>query len=308
MKRGWVGILVVAVVLLGAFTLVDPNPSQAEIAQLVDRPVPTNLIPPLTQAGSDRPLPYNDRCHVQQNMTSTSTSCLYGDKNGKKSIILFGDSHALSWFSPIEKLATIKHWKFYSLTMSSCWPADIPAYNSTTNIEMKNCPIWRSAAFTQMSQVKPFITFVTGTRGFTTINDTGTVTKADERLNIWREGIQSTLGRISSASKNTVYLADTPNAITNVNLCLQKNPQSILKCSNPISKAVNSDWIAEEKSQANIANVIFVDPTNWICDTDPCSPISGRYLKYFDAGHFSATYMRLLEGSLWREINTQLRS
>jgi hypothetical protein len=131
---------------------------------IVDGPVPASLLNMLSGNATDMPKPYKDRCHVQQNLTASTSSCLYGNLLSKTTIVLFGDSHALSWFPAIEKLANAKKWRLLSLTMSSCWPASIPAWNSTTNSLMANCSIWRKGALTQIAKVKPYITFVTGTR------------------------------------------------------------------------------------------------------------------------------------------------
>ena len=296
-----------AVLLIAFITLLaTPAESSDSSPQLIDGAVPSNLLPPLTKVVSDRPKPYYDRCHVQQNLTATSASCLYGDPHGSKVVILFGDSHALSWFSAVEKLAIVKKWKFYSLTMSSCWPADIAAFNSTTDELMTNCPIWRTNAINFIKDIHPYITFVAGTRGFSTVNESGIEAVGTERLGIWRDGIARTLTAITHGSRNTVYIGDTPNAIQDINQCLLKNARSIAKCASPRKVAVSPVWIDEERNQALNYGAQFVDPSPWICDTDRCSPISGRYLKYFDAGHFTATYMRLLEAPLWRAINRNL--
>jgi hypothetical protein len=37
---------------------------------------------------------------------------------------------------------------------------------------------------------------------------------------------------------------------------------------------------------------VFVDPTPWMCATDPCPTVIGRFLIYRDTHHMTATYAR----------------
>ena len=107
---------------------------------------------------------------------------------------------------------------------------------------------------------------------------------------------------MKSATKKVVYLADTPISIFNVPDCLAAHKKSVAACSTPYARAVNVDWISEEKKIAIGQGITFVDPTPWICKTDPCSPISGNYLIFVDGGHLTATFAKTLESPLWKEL------
>ena len=213
--------------------------------------------------------------------------------------VLFGDSHALSWFPAIEKLALIKHWRLYSLTMSSCWPADIPAYNSTTNLLMENCPIWRKNTLDQIATIKPLLTFVAGTRGFATVNNRGDVAQDEERQKIWVEGISRTLTKLISASRKVVYIGDIPTSIFDVPKCLAVNIKNYASCGTSYINATDDAWTSLEEKAAKTAGAKFVDPTLWICKSDPCSPLDGNKEIYIDGGHLSATFAVTLERPLW---------
>jgi len=277
---------------------------QSDLPVLSSAPVPLNLKPSLLFAKSDRAKPYQDRCHVQQNLTSTTAPCVYGDINSDTTIVLFGDSHALSWFPAIEKLAIAKDWKLVSLTMSSCWPADIPAYNPVKKIEMNNCEIWRKNALHQIGDLQPDITFIAGTRGFSTLNDLGDEAEGEERTQIWKAGMTSTLKTIVASSIRTIYLGEYPVSTQDVPACLQKNLSDYSKCATPVTKAIDSDWLLTEQSVAKDNGAEFVDPSSWICKSNPCSPIDGKKLIYLDGGHLTATFALTLEAPLWRTISS----
>lgn len=279
-----------------------------QFPSIIDGPVPDSLQSALSGAATDMPKPYKDRCHVQQNLTASTSSCLYGNLSSKTTIVLFGDSHALSWFPAIEKLAIAKKWRLLSLTMSSCWPASIPAWNSTTNSLMSNCSIWRQGALAQIAKVKPYITFVTGTRGFSTIDSQGSVLTGDDKTNLWKSGMAQTLNSIKKASRNTIFISDTPISTSIIPDCLMTSPDSYENCATPVSSAIDSSWLTVERDLANSVKVEWVNPTEWICNTDPCSPISDDVLIYRDSGHLTATFAVQLEKPLWAEISGQLNS
>ena len=288
-------------------SMVDPSPVPAyEFPAMTDGPVPDSLRATLGAAATDMPKPYKDRCHVQQNLTTTPSSCFYGNRASKTSIVLFGDSHALSWFPAVEKLAIAKKWRLLSLTMSSCWPANIPAWNPYTNMLMTNCTVWRQKALAQIAKIKPYLTIVSGTRGFATMDESGNVLSGDDRTNAWLAGMADSLNSIKNASKNTIFMSDTPYSTSSFPDCLIESLDSYENCATPVLKAISTDWLTVERDLAASVDVMWVNPTQWICNTDPCSPISGNTLIYRDGGHLTATFALQLEKPLWAEISGQL--
>ena len=285
-------------------TLTTPDIPALNLPATADRIVPSNLNPALENGKSDRPLPYVDHCHTQQNLTASTAPCLYGNTTAKGTIVLFGDSHALSWFPAVQKLAVAKKWRLYSLTMSSCWPADIPAWNSTTSKLMTNCTVWRTNTLKRIQSLHPLMIIVTGTRGFSTIGKDGSVLKGDDRTNAWQAGMKRTLNLLKLASKKVVMISDTPASIFDVPDCLLAHRLSVLSCSTPVMTAISTSWLAQERALASLENIVLVDPTTWVCPTDPCSPIMGNTLIYADGGHLTATFSVTLEAPLWRAISS----
>jgi hypothetical protein len=269
---------------------------------MVDRGVPSNLKPSLENAKSDRPTPYIDRCHTQQNLTASKATCLYGDVTAKPTIVLFGDSHALSWFPAVEAYAKIKKWRFYSLTMSSCWPSDIPAWNSTTHKLMTNCAIWRNNTLNQIVKLHPAYILVSGTRGFATVGPGNVVLTGQARANAWQAGMVRTINRLKLASKHVILLSDTPASIFDPPVCLAAHLKSVLACSTPVDRAVSTAWLAIEKGVADSEKISWIDPTLWVCSTDPCPPIVDNTMIYVDGGHMTATFALSLEKRLASKI------
>lgn len=297
--------LIAALLLLGTQLSFADQVDTHILPDFYNTAVPKYLIPSLAQAFKDYPKPYLDGCHTQQNMSFNRASCTYGNKSSKTTVILFGDSHALSWFPALEKLAITKNWKLISLTMSSCWPAMIPAWNSTTNSMMDNCKIWRDSAFKNIAMLKPKFIFVAGTSGFSTTDSDGNVLKGEDRQKAWVDGMNSTLGKLGASSEKVFYMADYPVGVVDPNICLQKH-KKVGSCVKPLNMAIDIEWLQLEHDVAVGNNAYFVDPTEWICQTDPCSPIVDKYLVYRDAGHLTATFARTLYAPLYAELKREL--
>jgi hypothetical protein len=308
---GHAAIALIALILAAPFTWADTETVQTAdapiLSALVDRAVPLNMVPSISFAKNDRPKPYVDRCHTQQNLSRSLSTCEYGNLKSKTSIVLFGDSHALSWFPAIEKLAIAKRWKLISLTMSSCWPASIPAWNSTTNMLMENCNIWRESTLNDLISIKPKAIFVSGTRGFSTVNAKNQILLGSDRTASWENGMRTTLARLRLATQNLIYISDTPISIVDVPECLRLHPRSIAACATPFGKSVSLDWLAEDEKVASVENATWVDPTSWICTTNPCSPLVGKYEIFVDKGHLTASFAATLEKPLWAKISPILQ-
>ncbi len=272
-----------------------------------DAPVPTNIRPSLSRAARDYPKPYFDGCHVEQDGgLPADGGCLYGKVNSKTTIALFGDSHALSWFPAVERLAIDKGWRLISLTMSACTPAEIPAYMPRNHSVSWACAEWRDAALGLLEQVHPAVIIAAGTRGFATVDDAGNLLTGSARTAAWEAGVERTVDRLKEAGGRVIWMADTPIARVDPPICLARHLRSTLACATPVSYAVNQVWLSEEHYMTQIEDVGFIDPSLWICPTSPCPAVIGRVQVYRDAGHMTATFMATLAKRLEKAVATDL--
>jgi peptidoglycan/LPS O-acetylase OafA/YrhL len=264
----------------------------------IDRPVPKKLHPSLFNAKTDRSINYADHCHTQLNMTASTAPCLYGDLKSKTNIVLFGDSHALAWFPAVNKIAKLHRWKLYSQTMSSCGPADIPAWSPSTGSLMANCPIWRDGAIKKIIAVHPLFILVGGTRGFATLNSQGSVAGAPENHLIWETGMKRNIDKFKAAGIKVIMLSDVPVANGDPVVCLSSHPDSSIACANPVSKAIDTGWLNTERKVSKEEGITLIEPQMWVCPTDPCPVIIKDTLVYFDPGHMTATFSASLSPKL----------
>jgi hypothetical protein len=259
-----------------------------------DGPVPANLRPTITAAQKDYPTPYFDGCHVSMDGARPTWACVYGKTTSKTTIVLFGDSHALSWFPAVLKLANDKGWRLVSLTMSACSPADIPEWIPAASSVSQPCSDWRAWAISRIAKERPLIALVSGTRGFATVGADGSVLTGDARVHAWEAGMERTLARVGRYAGRVIYLSDTPASSVVPPACLAQNPMSVLACATPVSKAVSTSWMTEEQHVAITENDGFIDTTVWVCPSSPCPVTAGNLLIYRDGGHMTATFVASL--------------
>jgi len=260
----------------------------------VGGPVPGNLKPSLTAAKTDRAQSYLDRCHTQENQPPSTASCLYGDTTSSTTIVLFGDSHALSWFPAVNRAAKALKWRLLSLTMSACSPADIPGWNSANSSVMENCTLWRKESIAKIISVHPLLVLVTGTRGFATIDTSGNVLTGDAKTAAWRAGMIRTIDQLKSGSQDITYLTDTPSSVVDPPVCLSAHPQNMLACTTPVDQAIQRDWVNAESALSIEEGVSLIDTGLWVCPSSPCPVVLGNLLIYSDPGHLTATFSEAL--------------
>jgi len=259
-----------------------------------DAPVPSDLQPSLGDARGDYPASYLDGCHTQTEQPPSTAPCLYGNLKSSTTIALFGDSHALSWFPAVERLAEDQGWRLLSLTMSACSPADMPVWNANFDRVSAACAKWRASAIDRLVKARPAVILVTGTRGFSVVDGSGNLLSGDARTRAWEAGMQRTLARLIPAAGRVILIADTPLSRIDPPVCLSAHPTSVLACATPVKDAINAAWLQEEHSLADASGVGFIDPTPWVCPSTPCPVVLGDLLVYRDGGHLTATFAAAL--------------
>jgi len=265
-----------------------------------DGALPANLQPSLAGAATDMPLSYRDGCHTQTDQPPSTQPCLYGNLGSSHTIALFGDSHALSWFPAVYRIAQDKGWRLLSLTMSACTPADIPAFDPALGRTMPNCELWREQSIAELVKVRPDILIVTGTRGFATVDGSGHVVSGDLRTRFWIQGMKRTLSQLVPAAGRVILVGDLPISSVIPPVCLSQHPGSAIACATPVSDAIDYDWLNTEFTVARAMGTGFIDPERWICPTSPCPAVIGNLLVLRDAGHMTATFA----AALWRKLES----
>ena len=258
-------------------------------------PVPSDLLPPLTQARDDIPSIYDNGCHLAQ-PTTAIPECVVGDPDSATVVVLIGDSHAAQWFPALERLAVERSWRLVSLTKSACTPAWITVWNSTFKRAYTECDEWRDRVVDRVEEERPALVIVASSHPYRSAAN-GTSPESDGGVAL-AAGLADTLRRLRPLAGTIALIGDTPKFDRDPPDCLSSHLDEALDCAEPRATMVDARWLAEERRIAEQAGATFIDPTGWACPTDPCPPVIGRYLVYRDTHHLATPYVVALREHL----------
>ena len=263
-------------------------------------PVPADLAPSLVTARDDLPVIYSDGCHGDVASTAPG-ECVFGDRSSVTTVVLFGDSHAAPWFSALERLAQEHGWRLLSMTKSACGTADATVFNGIVKRAYTECDQWRQAAMDRIAAEKPALVVVSNSRGYQLMVD-GIATPVAKVARDWDAALGRTLSRLVPLAGRVVVIGDTPRSNADPPVCLSANLDDASACSVPYQTAVDSAYTRREADIAAAAGAGWVDPTAWICRTDRCPVVFGRFLIFRDQHHLTATYSRALAKQLYEAM------
>lgn len=213
----------------------------------------------------EKPLVYNDDCHVNNGETE-SGMCTYGVIGAQSKVVLFGDSHAAQWFPALEKLSYRLNFELISLTKSAC-PGPAVVKVETGGYKNADCSAWRKNSYRRIASIHPSAVIVSGMQRYELPRGT------TDRATWWKIGEQKTLTQLQGSSKNLIYITDTPHPSRDIPSCLASGARA--KCDN--TKPSPAYTIPGFKS---------INPTSWLCATK-CPAIVNNIVAYRDSSHIS---------------------
>jgi peptidoglycan/LPS O-acetylase OafA/YrhL len=260
----------------------QPQPQQTAVAV---RPNPL-------RARADRSRVFYDGCLV--GITGTNSNrCLYGNPHGKHTLILFGDSHAMQYFPPLEALANEKGWRLVALTKAECSPGEVKIRSMVADREYSQCDIWRQSALKRIETGNENSTVVmSGDTAYTAYGPDGEELSGEANAEALQNGYEKTLRRIQAAGPSTVVIRDTPASSADVPSCVSEDLQHLESCAFPRPQEPNRDF--DERAAAAIPNSHLIDLTAEICPSELCRAVIGNALVYRDKSHLTATFARTL--------------
>lgn len=247
------------------------------------RRLPSGLRPGLTTA-FDRPEAHA-ACHQGQR-SAVVLACRFGPRAGIR-VVLIGDSHALQWRAPLERIAKARGWRVWSMTKSACPMADIPSGQAS-------CRAWRDAALRKVASLRPRLVIVTSHIRW--VRDDGTIDMPQARR--WRDGMSRTLRRLDTRAGRVVLLGDTSSFGEDPVACLGRWRADISRCSIRRSSVVSEARLAIERAAADAARVRYRRTDQLSCQYDPCPLVMERTLVAYDHGHMTVGFAT----TLWRGL------
>jgi hypothetical protein len=257
------------------------------------RTVPSNLVPSVSEAvqGGLSNIgfpPLSTGCFASE-LQDTVPACVFGDRNGTHTLVLYGDSHAAMWFQAIEDIATRAHWRLIILSKAACPAAPLPTHYPTALGNWPACNQWHRYAINRINRLDPDLVIITQSMSQTPEG-------VDYTPAQWQQGLEQLLQRVHAPATQKLVLGDIPPA-RGPN-CLALYVDDVQGCSeHPVPSYNNAERLAAAAKRARYVNV-----TPWFCATK-CSAIIGVFDVYYDPSHVAVGYSRFLEGVLAQKLD-----
>jgi hypothetical protein len=263
---------------------VAPKPL-AVLAQAVadgeqNDPLPATTTPTVAHALHD---------HVNLGLCSAfrrlrSAICNYGDPNGTKTVVVFGNSHSAMWIPALAVAAKADHWKLYPVVKESCgydtYTDVVPGLNAANQ-----CSAWYDWAKTVIAGLHPNV-LVMGSYTFTTY---------------WALGERLVISQLRPLTKRFVLLSDSPwiPAPSGCFLHLNATQGTCLRHESPerIAAQVKTHAIAK------VMHVQYLDITPLLCDARQCPSVIDGIIPTADGSHVTPQYSAFVALALDEGIN-----
>ena len=263
--------------------LVVPDPPGPALAPLVasmqqvltaasgSAPVPSNLRPRIADA-RDRALPYTQGC-VNVGVNPRLQPCEFGVTGAATTILLYGDSHAVQWFEPLQQIALQRGYRLVVLAKGGCPVVDVVV---RTPVLRKTCPAYRDRALEWITQNRPALVVVSNS-----------YTQYPDDAASWAAGAEATMARLTSVAPHVVVIGDNPSSRVDPPACLSSHRDDVTACASARADAVRPDRIGGEVAAARAHGAAFVDVTDWFCTPTTCPAVIGDLLVLRDETHLT---------------------
>lgn len=218
--------------------------------------------------------------------------CEFGSATPTATVVLFGDSHAMQWFTPLKAMAERNAWRLVVLAKANCPSVDVVVKDYVSRKDNFQCSRWRENMFTRIGKLQPDVVVLASSSGHPTPIDT------------WKQGIDSTVRRLRATGTSVVYVRDTPFANFDVPTCLSRADwrgvaMNVL-CTYPleVEQARYGKRAEAESVAVQSAGGRFLDFTAAICDQPNCPTEGNGVILFKDRNHITEAFARQLAPNL----------
>ena len=218
---------------------------------------------------------------------------------GLPKIVLLGDSHALSWFPPINQWAVEHGYALVVLGRSSCSPfnvAETPPGGSTV------CTRWANEVWGRIAVMKPALLIVTSSN-YSKIATGDTYSLPATGARDWMGLAIEQLAQATSRATQVLLLGDVPRARFNIPDCIALHRFDTSACAMPVGETLPESYINNLEEVAASAGVSAWNPSKYICPDGVCTWVEGGTIMYMDNNHLSATFAATLGTPLGKVLS-----
>ncbi|NGN94585.1 acyltransferase [Nocardioides sp. KC13] len=264
-----------------------------------DTPVPTELRPALTELDSLKPR--RTRCDYTDD--TERDLCVDGDPDGNRTMVVFGNSHALHWIPTLNRIAKKHGFKTYFLVKNRCVSASITTDRGGEKDPYTECDDFNRWAFKQYKRLDADLTVVSTAPPIQGVYDedgswVGERTRIDELMH---PAYTDFLRRVDKHTGRTVLIRDIQGFDANAGTCLSRPGATLGDC---LMGAVESreTSIDVQVRAAKQVGVDVVDMNSYFCWGGSCPAVVGDTITHYDGTHMSRQYAPRLAEPLARRM------
>ena len=262
----------------------------------------TGLRPTPRNASKDRSRAYTDGCLAEERH-KRSKRCAYGRRGSSRTVVLFGDSHAMQWFPAIESLSQRRGWRMLNLTKAGCPVPDALVHNKVLRRAYHECTAWRRHTLRRIERERPRLVVVSSATFYRVMDGSRQRSRA-ESGRLLHDGWVRTLRRLVATGANVVALEDTPAPPNLVPRCVARSMKKLGRCAFPRRQGLSFPHYAT-RAAAEVDGVKLVDAAPKFCLRRVCPAVIGDVLVYRNGGHVTATYARTMSTWLGRRLRAR---
>jgi hypothetical protein len=216
--------------------------------------------------------------------------CAYGDRQGTKLMVIYGDSLAWPFSAPLQRIAEENGYKLRVYGFAGCSVADLEFLSSDTHTPNKECDTYRSAAISQILALHPNLVITTSGGPYQLMGNT--LPTPPQLQDAW----VSTFQKLAQPGTRLAMIGAIPSWPNDDARCLFANAKNVQACS--IATAdVNSLEQRAQRAAATTAGVVWVPTIPWVC-ADRCEPVIADMRVYSHQFQLSRTYSLYLTNVL----------
>lgn len=263
------------------------------LAGPVSQPEARTYVPAFGVVQKDKGPVFRQGCLIT-GPQARSGPCLYGATKSPNKVVIFGDSHALQWTPALIGLARERNWRLIALLHGDCTAAQVSVD--------RFCDRWRRNSLARIKKEKPGLVIVASNTG-----DNMSVKVAGQTLgrraaeSHLTRGMAKTLRQLRAQGMAVTLIRDLVKSKDFLpSECVAENRANPGRCTFAARRPLSLSY--DFKAARQVKGVELVDPLPKVCPGGRCTATHGKYLKFRDRFHISATYSRLLKGWLGSEL------
>lgn len=238
------------------------------------------------EAASKAPRIYKDRCNLGPKRVD-QPDCVYGDVNAFEQVVLFGDSHAAQWFSPIEAAAIQTGWRLRSWTKSACPFVNIPLLYKNNTYDQ--CHTWQTNVLNEIIKMRPSAVILASSMHYQNKAydiETGLVINEQNFYTTWLKHMREVIEKIAREGIRVIVIRDNPEAREDFRSCVAYGRS----CDQKRSDAFNTTQPEFDAVQEMFPKARLMDFSDQICTSTTCPVMKDNIVVYSDKSHISNVF------------------